>query len=117
MIKKRLLDICNALGISESEFCTTIGMSRSYTANLKGDITTRVLMNIHIKYPEVNIMRIITGEGDVLQPVNDDEALSSGSSDTLLSSPEGLQNELRHLYELLNEKERTIRILMDKTGK
>lgn len=66
MIKQRLLDICNALNISASEMSTTIGMSRPYIANLKKDITTEVLLNIHIKYPSVNIMRIITGEGSVL---------------------------------------------------
>ena len=59
MIKQRLLDICNALNISASEMSTTIGMSRPYIANLKKDITTEVLLNIHI-------MRIITGEGSVL---------------------------------------------------
>lgn len=37
---------------------------------LKKDITTEVLLNIHIKYPSVNIMRIITGEGDVLLETN-----------------------------------------------
>lgn len=66
MIKQRLLDICTALNISASKLSTSIGMSRPYIANLKGDITTDVLLNIHIKYPSVNIMRIITGEGDVL---------------------------------------------------
>lgn len=29
-------------------------------------MSTDVLLNIYIKYPSVNIMRIITGEGDVL---------------------------------------------------
>lgn len=66
MIKQRLLDICAVLNISASEMSTSIGMSRPYIANLKKDITTEVLLNIHIKYPSVNIMRIITGEGDVL---------------------------------------------------
>ena len=66
MIKQRLLDICEALNISANQFCIDIGMSRSYIANLKKDITTEVLLNIHVKYPSVNIMRIITGEGDIL---------------------------------------------------
>ena len=66
MIKQRLLDICEALNISANQFSIDIGMSRSYIANLKKDITTEVLLNIHVKYPSVNIMRIITGEGDIL---------------------------------------------------
>ncbi len=66
MIKQRLLDICEALNISANQFSIDIGMSRSYIANLKKDITTEVLLNIYVKYPSVNIMRIITGEGDIL---------------------------------------------------
>lgn len=66
MIKQRLLDICNALNISASELSVSIGKSRSYIANIKKDMSTDVLLNIYIKYPSVNIMRIITGEGDVL---------------------------------------------------
>ena len=77
MIKQRLLDICNALNISASEMSTTIGMSRPYIANLKKDITTEVLLNIHIKYPSVNIMRIITGEGSVLLENNRFKMLTS----------------------------------------
>ena len=61
-----LLDICEALNISANQFSIDIGMSRSYIANLKKDITTEVLLNIYVKYPSVNIMRIITGEGDIL---------------------------------------------------
>ena len=66
MIKQRLLDICEALNISANQFSIDICMSRSYIANLKKDITTEVLLNIYVKYPSVNIMRIITGEGDIL---------------------------------------------------
>lgn len=66
MIKQRLLDICEALNISANQFSIDIGMSRSYIDNLKKDITTEVLLNIYVKYPSVNIMRIITGEGDIL---------------------------------------------------
>ena len=66
MIKQRLLDICEALNVSANQFSIDIRMSRSYIANLKKDMTTEVLLNIYVKYPSVNIMRIITGEGDIL---------------------------------------------------
>ena len=66
MIKQRLLDICQALGISASELSTTIGKSRPYIANLKKDISSETLLNIYINYPSVNILRIITGEGEIL---------------------------------------------------
>lgn len=72
MIKQRLLDICSALDISASEFCLSIGKSRSYIANIKKEISTDILLNIYIKYPSVNLMRIITGEGEILLEDNTD---------------------------------------------
>ena len=96
MIKQRLLDICNALNISASEMSTTIGMSRPYIANLKKDITTEVLLNIHIKYPMVNIMRIITGEGDVL--LADNKKMNSGiDSSFFIEKYNNLENENKEL--------------------
>lgn len=80
MIKQRLLDICEAFNISASEMSIAIGKSRPYIANLKKDITTDVLLNIHIKYPSVNIMRIVTGEGDVL--LDDSQNMNNGVSPT-----------------------------------
>ena len=66
MVRDRLLDICRELGVSASQFSLSIGKSRPYLANLNKDITTEVLLNIHTAYPTVNIMRIITGMGDIL---------------------------------------------------
>ena len=76
MIKQRLLDICQALGISASELSTTIGKSRPYIANLKKDISSETLLNIYINYPSVNILRIITGEGEVL--LNKEKQFNAG---------------------------------------
>ena len=41
-----------------------IGKSASYLTNLVDDITTEVLNNIFVKYPQINLMWIITGTGD-----------------------------------------------------
>lgn len=96
MIKQRLLDICKALNISASEMSTTIGMSRPYIANLKKDITTEVLLNIHIKYPSVNIMRIITGEGSILLDDNRKQNISIDSS-FFIEKYNQLENENKEL--------------------
>ena len=96
MIKQRLLDICKALNISASEMSTTIGMSRPYIANLKKDITTEVLLNIHIKYPSVHIMRIITGEGSILLDDNRKQNISIDSS-FFIEKYNQLENENKEL--------------------
>lgn len=96
MIKQRLLDICKALGISASEMSITIGMSRPYIANLKKDITTEVLLNIHTKFPSVNIMRIITGEGDILLDDNKNRNISIDTS-FFIDKYNQLENENKEL--------------------
>ena len=59
MIKQRLLDICEALNISANQFSIDIGMSRSYIANLKKDITTEVLLNIYaVSYTHLTLPTI-----------------------------------------------------------
>lgn len=102
MIKQRLLDICNALDISASEMSTTIGMSRPYIANLKKDITTEVLLNIHIKYPSVNLMRIITGEGPVLLDDNKNQNTNINSS-FFIEKYNQLENENKKLLVEIGE--------------
>lgn len=71
IIKQRLLEICNLLNISARSFSISINMSPTYIASLNKDITSSVLNNISITYPHVNIMWLITGNGNPLR--GDDE--------------------------------------------
>ena len=66
VIHKRLSELCKELKISERKFSTSIGKSPSYISSLNKDITSEVLHNISVKYKHVNIMWIITGEGEML---------------------------------------------------
>lgn len=120
MVKDRLLDICAALNISASELSTSIGMSRPYIANLKKDITTEVLLNIHITYPSVNIMRIITGEGDILitnNPNNSNDMISylmqkienlETENKTLIKEIGYLEGQLKEVKKLVPKEENAI---------
>lgn len=78
-VKQRLLNICAALKISARSFSSSIGMSPTYLTSLNKDITSAVLNNIYINYPNVNILWIITGEGEMLNtdpsPISDREEI------------------------------------------
>ena len=95
-------------------------MSRPYIANLKKDITTEVLLNIHITYPSVNIMRIITGEGDILitnNPNNSNDMISylmqkienlETENKTLIKEIGYLEGQLKEVKKLVPKEENAI---------
>ena len=65
-IQQRLCELAEALGKSNREFSRSIGKSDNYVASLRNDITLGVVNKILIVYPQVNILWLVTGEGDKL---------------------------------------------------
>lgn len=66
VIHNRLSQLCKELKISERKFSKSIGKSPSYISSLNKDITSEVLHNISVVYEQVNIMWLISGEGEML---------------------------------------------------
>lgn len=65
-IQKRLCELADALGKSNREFSRSLGKSDNYIASLRNDITVGVVNKISTIYPQVNIVWLVTGEGDKL---------------------------------------------------
>lgn len=65
-IQQRLCELAEALGKSNREFSRSIGKSDNYIASLHNDITVGVVNKISTVYPQVNIVWLVTGEGDKL---------------------------------------------------
>lgn len=63
-IRDRLIALCEALELSRREFSISIGRTSTYVTSLNNDITSGVLNDISITYPQVNIMWLITGKGE-----------------------------------------------------
>lgn len=63
-IRDRLIALCEALELSRREFSLSIGRTSTYVTSLNKDITSGVLNDISIIYPQVNIMWLITGKGE-----------------------------------------------------
>lgn len=64
VIRDRLIALCEALDLSRREFSISIGRTSTYVTSLNNDITSGVLNDILITYPQVNIMWLITGKGE-----------------------------------------------------
>lgn len=96
VIQQRLFDICDEMAVSRRAFSMNIGKSASYLTNLVDDITTEVLNNIFVKYPQINLMWIITGTGD--------KFTSSDPTDVLFQHLKEENKELRIRNEELNRE-------------
>ena len=65
-MQQRLCKLADALGKSNREFSRSIGKSENYIASLNNDITVGVVNKISTIYPQVNIVWLVTGKGDIL---------------------------------------------------
>lgn len=63
-VKERLIELCTEMSITPNQFSQEIGKNREFIRKIIGEIGSDALRNIHRRYPTINIMWIITGEGD-----------------------------------------------------
>lgn len=75
----RLMQFIEFVGLSARQFDLSIGASNGYTLRMKknsASIGSDVIENIIRTYPQLNLVWLITGEGDMLNP--DKEILRTG---------------------------------------
>ena len=77
-IKQRILQFADNLGISKREFYTKIGVSRG-TLEANTGITEDVLAKFIAIYPEVSVIWLVTGEGEMLKRKVQDQLVSPSS--------------------------------------
>lgn len=69
-IEERLEKLSNALDMSVVAISKAIGLSRgtlSASKNSKNGFSSKHLANLSEKFPQINILYLITGEGDIMQ--------------------------------------------------
>lgn len=105
-VKDRMLALVNYTKLSKRKFQESIGVSNSYIQNISESIGADVLNRITIRYPEINIHWLMTGDGKMLLegseyeadknfktgvPYYDDLPVSAGQLDIALhdSQPSG----------------------------
>ena len=106
VIQQRLFEICDEMAVSRRAFSMNIGKSASYLTNLVDDITTEVLNSIFVKYPQINLMWIITGTGDKFVSPDPTDALFQHLKEEnkeLKIRNEELSRELGRLEEQITE--------------
>jgi len=105
VLKDRLLKIAEHYGLTPNKFSEIIGMSRAFIKNINEEISTKPMRNILLKFPEVNIVWLLTGEGEMILKNTNAEIET-----TEKTSPE-------FLLEYLKEKDKTIGDLREEIGR
>lgn len=116
-VKARLKLFISKLGISEREFCRTVGVGSAYVASIKNSISTDKMQAIGRRYPELNPIWLLRGTGEMysgaapLNPVLPEVATPSPDplpSEMLLRLLDDAKNEKARLLSIVESQQQTI---------
>ena len=114
-VKERLREYIKTLNISEREFCRRIGVSSSYVNNIRQSIQPDKMKAIGEKFPELNPMWLLTGDGEMLQgnninriSGNNNTAVAGNGNRVTTNDIAGLIELQKGYQEMLKEKDSQI---------
>lgn len=80
-VKERFIKLCEVLSTTPNQFSQDIGRNRDFIRKMTGEVGSDALRNIYRSFPNINIIWLITGEGEILL----DNNFSSNGNDNLTS--------------------------------
>lgn len=103
-LKERMLKICSELGISPNKLSEESGMSREYIRQMKEYIAADLLRYISRNYPSINLVWLITGDGDMKnESSTQDVSLLIKMLNEEREKNQALQNQINELEAKLKE--------------
>ena len=106
-VKERLREYIKTLNISEREFCRQIGVSSSYVNNIRQSIQPDKMKAIGEKFPELNPMWLLTGDGTMRNGDNNTAVAGNGNQVTT-NDIAGLIELQKGYQEMIKEKDSQI---------
>lgn len=75
LIKERILQVAEYKGISKEKFIEGLGQSyNNYKGRSKNtSVSSEIIAEISTKYPDINLIWLLKGEGDMIITENEDE--------------------------------------------
>lgn len=98
-VKERLMQLCEALDMTSNQFSLQIGKSREFVRKITGEIGSDVLRNIYRIFPDVNIIWIITGEGEIFLSPNGINSNDNNLTNYLKEENKELKEEVKRLIQ------------------
>lgn len=134
-VKDRLIKFIYSMNLTKSGFEKTVGLSNGYLNQLRSSPSNEKIEQISNSFPQLNRYWLLTGVGpmllDVAPPaqvssVNSAVAMHGNAINTITNESAGgessvsqelkmAQQKIEALEKLLDEKERLIKVLLDKT--
>lgn len=133
-VKDRLIKFIYSMNLTKSGFEKTVGLSNGYLNQLRSSPSNEKIEQISNSFPQLNRYWLLTGVGpmllDVAPPdqvssVNSAVAMHGNAINTITNESAGgessvsqelkmAQQKIEALEKLLDEKERLIKVLLDK---
>lgn len=133
-VKSRLIEFLKFKSISQKAFAQSVGVSAGFVNAIRVSIQPKTLEKISNVYPDLNITWLLTGVGPMLldgappaqvSSVNSAVAMHGNAINTITNESGGgessvsqelkmAQQKIEALEKLLDEKERLIKVLLDK---
>lgn len=134
-VKSRLIEFLKFKSISQKAFAQSVGVSAGFVNAIRVSIQPKTLEKISNVYPDLNITWLLTGVGPMLldgappaqvssvsnsavamhgTAINTVTTESSNSASRDSQELQLAQQKIEALEKLLNEKERLIKVLLDK---
>ena len=98
--KERLREYIKTLNISEREFCRQIGVSSSYVNNIRQSIQPDKMKAIGEKFPELNPMWLLTGDGTMRNGDNTNRISGNNNTAVAGNGNQVTTNDIAGLIEL-----------------
>lgn len=96
-VKQRLIELCSELEITPNAFSQKIGKSRSFIKGITKDIGSDALREIYLTFPDVNILWIITGEGNKFLSKEETASNKDDLTNYLKEENKALKEEIKQL--------------------
>ena len=116
-VKQRLKKYVSYIGMSERQFALSIGVSAGYINAISKSIQPDKLSSITVKYPELNPIWLMTGDGEMLLNMEEKEIETTPSPSVLLEAREKYDIKEERLLSIIESQQRTIENLSETSKK
>lgn len=91
-VKERLIEFIEQENMSQRAFCLSIGKSPTFVSSMRKSTSSDEIYNISVRYPNLNIEWLLTGEGSMLRDFSQKNEINSEKSSIVGSNISGNGN-------------------------